>query len=716
MTNASQRQIIDFQTVASIVDTLNFAAQLAAGGRNKKIPWSQLRSELLASSAFNTAADTRADGRINARKNIANGVMGLDASLRGRIANNDYFFTDTTSDSYLGGPSSNVGSDICLNAKAAGSLAAGDFGSENICLDWDSTAVATRIPFVQKFPTSAFADEFFANGQGQFWINESTNRISAKIVKSGGSILNFTGLLSLADANIANGYAGLDANKMIYANAEGSGIAVDAVTTPRFAWMKPMNLYGVISRVNGQSFAIGRTSDSDVRNTVGGNFTHDLIADGSGYIIQPLQASAIADGSLSNRQASFSAPSDVPTLKYKTSAGAVVSYPLTAGGILDSHLLNMGSAIDATIRGNFSITGGESVIVHYDSGATSSSRIYAWANASGGYQLQRRNDDASNSSGIFTVLPNSSTLGDMNIYIGGKKFYVPNQIAIGNGGISITDTILGVSGVHSVFNYTPATSGGRIYDWFLNASGELNLNRINDAGDTVTDTALKVTPIDASTSRLNVSGTIVAASSVSAGSALIGKQLLITDSSTSTFAGIANTSAASKLKQWAWEAGNTGNLTINGYDDGITAGSMAINITRVAGGGSGPTITGVFKFDNAASWDVTSDRKFKKADTIKSVSFDKSTEVMSKINVRNFQYTEDFCKPKKHGDKEIHSSLNHEDIQIGFIAQELEEACQEAVTKNEDGDLQYKLDPILYHMMNSHQDLIKRIEKLETLH
>jgi hypothetical protein len=631
---------------------------------------------------------------------ISNFNTSVDARIT-RIPTYAYFYTDT-GNSYLGGPQSSSGRDIVLNATTSGILSVGTAGNENNVLDWAVDQVTIKGTVLQKFPTSAFTDDVFEPSQGQFYLNETTNRIVAKIKRSNSTVLNFTGLISLADANISGGYPSLSTNKLIYTNAEGSGMAVDAVTTPRYAFMKASGLGGVMSRINGQEYAVGRTSDSDVRNTASGNFTKDLVIDGSGIttissLIAGLPTSA---ASLTvNNTYTFFESSGVTTLRKRIS-GSNVDIALGGSSPFDPRLLNMGSPMDATQKGNFVTTGGESVIVHYDASATSSSKIYAWANAAGAYQLQRRNDDASSSSGIFTVLPNSSTLGDMNIYIGGKKFYVPNQIAIGNGGITITDTILGVSGVHSVLNYSSATSGSRVYDWFLNASGELNLNRINDAGDTVTDTAMKITPITSSTSRLNVSGSIVA------GDSLRGTNLYLSNND-SAWIEINNSAAGTDLKGWRYRSVNDGSLLISAISDNSANATTAIQITRTASGGT-PTVTGIYKFNNTAVWDVTSDISTKIEDTIKPVDAHYSLDIITKLCVATFQHTPEYAKRMKWKD--------NSKIFIGTIAQWLLEICPEAVIEDEKGELSINISPLLWHSMNSIKALTARIEKLETLH
>jgi len=115
--------------------------------------------------------------------------------------------------------------------------------------------------------------------------------------------------------------------------------------------------------------------------------------------------------------------------------------------------------------------------------------------------------------------------------------------------------------------------------------------------------------------------------------------------------------------------------------------------------------SGVYQGNNSSSWSTTSDRRIKKNITDNSAGL----EIINDIRVRNFEYrtkeeiTElgDYCAVDKQG------------VQLGVIAQELQEVLPESVTEVNTGCLQVNSDNITWHLVNAVKELSAKVKELE---
>jgi hypothetical protein len=116
----------------------------------------------------------------------------------------------------------------------------------------------------------------------------------------------------------------------------------------------------------------------------------------------------------------------------------------------------------------------------------------------------------------------------------------------------------------------------------------------------------------------------------------------------------------------------------------------------------------VYQGNNATAWAQTSDRRIKKNIVDNNVGLD----VINQIRVRNFEYRTldeivDFDNPKS-------AVVEQEGVQLGAIAQELEEFLPEVVETTSEGVKSVTADRITWHLVNAVQELTAQVETLKT--
>ena len=156
----------------------------------------------------------------------------------------------------------------------------------------------------------------------------------------------------------------------------------------------------------------------------------------------------------------------------------------------------------------------------------------------------------------------------------------------------------------------------------------------------------------------------------------------------------------------------TGNVFI-GYGAGPDA--AASNYQVVIGGdyavGKGTQTSflapssGAYQGNNSASWSTTSDERLKK----NIVDNYQGIELINQIRVRNFEYRiEDEID-----DEFKQQRIQREGVQVGVIAQELQEVFPDAVTEQSSGLLSVDNDELFWYMINAIKQLNAKVEQLE---
>jgi len=110
-----------------------------------------------------------------------------------------------------------------------------------------------------------------------------------------------------------------------------------------------------------------------------------------------------------------------------------------------------------------------------------------------------------------------------------------------------------------------------------------------------------------------------------------------------------------------------------------------------------PNGGGVYQGNNSSSWSTTSDQRLKKNIVDNTEGLDKIVQ----IRVRNFEYrTADEVT-----ELPAHTVIDKQGIQLGVIAQELQEVCSDCVKEESTGVLAVDSDNIFWHMVNAIKDL-----------
>jgi len=150
----------------------------------------------------------------------------------------------------------------------------------------------------------------------------------------------------------------------------------------------------------------------------------------------------------------------------------------------------------------------------------------------------------------------------------------------------------------------------------------------------------------------------------------------------------------------------------NPYGSSATV-TNEININTLAGPGKGantgfinPNSGGVYQGNNSSSWATTSDQRLKK----NIVDNNTGLDVINKIQVRNFEYR---------FPEEVDASLAPTDaidrkgVQLGVIAQELQQVLPECVKTESTGVMTVDSDPIIWYLINAVKELSAELKSLK---
>jgi len=110
-----------------------------------------------------------------------------------------------------------------------------------------------------------------------------------------------------------------------------------------------------------------------------------------------------------------------------------------------------------------------------------------------------------------------------------------------------------------------------------------------------------------------------------------------------------------------------------------------------------PNGSGVFQGNNSANWSTTSDRRLKK----NIVDNTEGLNIISAVRVRNFEYR----LPEEITELEPTDAVPNIGVQLGVIAQELQEVCPDCVKTESTGVLSVDSDNLTWHMINAIKEL-----------
>jgi len=118
-----------------------------------------------------------------------------------------------------------------------------------------------------------------------------------------------------------------------------------------------------------------------------------------------------------------------------------------------------------------------------------------------------------------------------------------------------------------------------------------------------------------------------------------------------------------------------------------------------AGGG------GVFQGNNSADWSVASDQRLKK----NIVDNTEGLNIISQIRVRNFEYR----TAEEVTDLPQSQAIEKQGVQLGVIAQELQEVCSDCVKEESTGVLSVDASNLTWHMINAIKDLKAELDTVK---
>ena len=114
---------------------------------------------------------------------------------------------------------------------------------------------------------------------------------------------------------------------------------------------------------------------------------------------------------------------------------------------------------------------------------------------------------------------------------------------------------------------------------------------------------------------------------------------------------------------------------------------------------------GVYQGNNSSSWSTTSDFRLKK----NIVDNNEGLEKIAAIRVRNFEYR----LPEEVTDLPEHTAIKKEGVQLGVIAQELQQVCPDCVKEESTGVLSVDSDNVFWHMVNAIKQLKAEVDSLK---
>lgn len=133
--------------------------------------------------------------------------------------------------------------------------------------------------------------------------------------------------------------------------------------------------------------------------------------------------------------------------------------------------------------------------------------------------------------------------------------------------------------------------------------------------------------------------------------------------------------------------------------DGITGKGSNTGFINPGGGG-------VYQGNNSTLWSVTSDERLKKNIVDNTVGLSAITQ----IKVRNFEYR----LPKEVTELDQHCAVAITGVQLGPIAQELQQVLPDCVKTESTGVMSVDSSDVMWHMVNAIKELNAEVQSLKS--
>jgi hypothetical protein len=154
------------------------------------------------------------------------------------------------------------------------------------------------------------------------------------------------------------------------------------------------------------------------------------------------------------------------------------------------------------------------------------------------------------------------------------------------------------------------------------------------------------------------------------------------------------------------------NIFVGGfaYPSGVNDSSSIVVGYNSASKGTGtgfinPAGGGVYQGNNSSTWSQTSDARLKKNIVDNNTGLDK----IIAIQVRNFEYR----LPEEVTELPAHSVIKKEGVQLGVIAQELQQVLPECVKTESTGVMTVDADNLTWYMINAIKELKAEVDSLK---
>jgi hypothetical protein len=184
------------------------------------------------------------------------------------------------------------------------------------------------------------------------------------------------------------------------------------------------------------------------------------------------------------------------------------------------------------------------------------------------------------------------------------------------------------------------------------------------------------------------------------------------------YGSLKNLTTGSNNMAIGWNTGQTissgSNNVMVGIGANVPGGTTANSIVMgVNSNGKGtdtgfisPNGGGVYQGNNSANWSTTSDRRLKKNIVNNNVGLEKITA----IQVRNFEY-----RLPEEVDAELAptDAVKKSGVQLGVIAQELQEVLPECIKQESTGVMSVDSDNLTWYMINAIKELKAEVDSLK---
>ena len=496
------------------------------------------------------------------------------------------------------------------------------------------------------------------------------------------------------------------------------------------AWNKSLTLEGGAATFSG---AIITTTLGTSNFRAGVNAGNSIIAGGNYNVLVGDQAGAAITTGDDNTFIGYAAGDATTTGSYNTALGRNTFGTNTTGQ--ENTALGR-EALFSNTTGNNNVAVGQGSLL---------ANTTASNNTAVGYDSLKANTTGPYNTAVGWASLDANTTGAENVALGadalGLNTTGNNNVAIGTNALDANTTASNITavGYQALTNNTTGASNtavGANASWG-NTTGSSNV--------AVGETALNGT--STGSSNVGVGYQALYSNQTGGGNIAIGRGALYTNTASNNTAvgylslaanttGASNTAVGSYALQLTTGAGNTA----VGMDAGdtLTAGNWNIYVgptCRPSSGGIAQEIVlgtrgggavigkgnntafidpnggGTYQGNNATAWTQVSDRRLKK----NIVDNTEGLELINAIRVRNFEYrVEDEVT-----ELDPTTAIAITGVQLGVIAQELEEVCPDCVKEESTGIKTVLTDDIMWHMLNAIKQLSAQNEaltaRLETL-